>query len=295
MKDNIVKTCLLPLVACLLFLVAAVAFAVTDIDSTYRYAWNDVIGWIDFYSTGTVYIHDDGDKIEGYAYSPSIGFISLNCITTPNGDICSGPAGHWKVANDGSGNLSGWAWNDVIGWISFDSYTVGSPFTYQVVINPVTGDFSGWAWNDVIGWISFNCANPGTAGCNPGSGGSDYKVKTNWGALPLGGNLTSSIFDTQVASGTAINTIMWQGSKPSGTNVKFQIASSNSPSGSWTYRGPDGTNNTYYAPANSNIPVQINLLYHNNHRYFRYKVFLESDSGRTQSPIVNDIIINWSP
>ena len=27
----------------------SIVFAATNIDSTYRYAWNDVIGWIDFY------------------------------------------------------------------------------------------------------------------------------------------------------------------------------------------------------------------------------------------------------
>ena len=108
------------------------------------------------------------------------------------------------------------------------------------------------------------------------------------------GTLTSSIFDTQVTNGVAVNTIMWQGNQPSGTSVKFQIASSNSTS-TWSYLGPDGSDTTYYTPTDANMPVQINLAQHNNKRYFRYKIFLESDPDQTQSPRVDDVIINWSP
>lgn len=294
---------------CLVFLLVAIgvagfiygivpqkALAATNIDATYRYAWNDVIGWTDFYSTGVVYVY--ANRLEGYA-SSSVGYIALNCNSTPNGNICGGPAGNWKVSNDGDGNLSGWAWNDAIGWISFNSVTATSTYTYQVIVNSSTGDFSGWAWNDIAGWLSFNCSNTGTCGT------SNYKVKADWSAAAITGSLTSSIFDTQYASGTAINTIMWQGDKPSGTTVKFQIASSNCSngadnppacsSGSWTYRGPDGAINTFYNPTDIGIPVQINLRYHNNHRYFRYQAVLETNNAQTLSPRVDDIIINWSP
>jgi len=114
-------------------------------------------------------------------------------------------------------------------------------------------------------------------------------------AVSVTGNLISSIFDTGVSSGVAINTIMWQGNKPSGTNVKFQIASSNNSSGPWSYLGPDGSDTTYYTPTDANMPVQINLAHHNNKRYFRYKIFLESNASQTESPRVDDVIINWSP
>ncbi|BCX16260.1 MAG: hypothetical protein KatS3mg098_489 [Candidatus Parcubacteria bacterium] len=109
------------------------------------------------------------------------------------------------------------------------------------------------------------------------------------------GILYSSTFDTQVNGGAAFNSLMWRGTKPAGTNVKFQIASSNSSTGPWNYLGPDGSGSTYYTPNNSNIPVQINLKYHNNHRYFRYKIILSPDSGYTLSPTVDGIVVNWSP
>lgn len=70
-------------------------------------------------------------------------------------------------------NVSGWAWNSNVGWISFNSTGCdadcnGSPCThdgtcplsgdykdYGVSIDPSTGEFSGYAWNNNVGWISF--------------------------------------------------------------------------------------------------------------------------------------------
>lgn len=256
-------------------------FAATNISSIYRYAWNDSIGWIDFYSTGNVNV--SSAQLTGYA-SSSVGFIALDCATSPNGDICG--TSNFKVLKDANGNLSGWAYNDNIGWISFDSATAGSSYFYQVTISPTNGDFSGWAWNDNIGWISFNCANFGAGGC-----GYPYKVITLSTSSSTVGYLISSVFD---AFGTStINSIIWQGIQPNGTAVGFQLASSNSMNGPWNYVGPDGSNTTYYlaAPGTS---MAVNVANHNNQRYFRYKVFLFSDSSRTLSPIINKIIINWS-
>ncbi len=266
-------------------LIPKMVSAATNIDATYRYAWNDNIGWIDFYQTGNVNV--TSTQLTGYATS-SVGYIALDCATSPNGDICA--TSNFKVSNDGNGNLTGWAYNDAIGWISFDSGTAGSSYPYQVTINNSTGDFSGWAWNDIVGWISFNCSD--TSICAT----SDYKVKTAWRSNPKTAELTSSIFDTGVSTGAAINTIMWQGSQPTGTMVKFQIASdTTSTPASWNYKGPDGSNTTYYTPTGPGVPAQINLAYHNNHRYFRYKIFLVSNAAQTESPRVDDVIINWSP
>jgi len=75
---------------------------------------------------------------------------------------------------------------------------------------------------------------------------------------------------------------------------KFQIASSSTSSGPWTYYGPTSTSD-YYSP---NPGVAITLprngdAAHQNKRYIRYKVYLEPYNS--QSPEVDDIIINWSP
>lgn len=300
------------------------------IDTTNKWAWSDTAGWIDFHGPGNgVNVKDDGLKNYGFFYSNSDSYIALDCQTTPNGNICSSV--NFYVSNDSNGNLAGWAWNDAYGWISFcgnpggGSTYNGSTWvcpagpTYQVTID-AEGDFHGWAWNDVIGWISFNCNNSGIGNtCSA----SNYKVNTKWkggggsgsGGSSTSGSLESSTYDTGFSEGIVLNSIMWLGSTGvGGTNiVKFQVATANcsngatSPtcttsigwggsktSGDGAFVGSDGTSATYYQPSGPGMPVAIPAIYHNNKRYFRYRVFIEKDAAAT-TPIVRDIIINWSP
>jgi hypothetical protein len=51
-----------------------------------------------------------------------------------------------------TGDFSGYAWNDTIGWIEFapDGY---NPVSHDPDLDP---SVSGWAWNDMIGWISLS-------------------------------------------------------------------------------------------------------------------------------------------
>lgn len=139
------------------------------INAIYKYAYSENIGWIDFGSTGTVKV--SSMQLKGYADSP-VGYISLDCVTSPNGNICS--SGSYGVTNTSS-TLAGYGWNDNIGWISFNCSNDGSCGTsnYQVTIDS-DGYFHGWAWADTIGWISFNCADFASCGV------SDYKVQTGW-------------------------------------------------------------------------------------------------------------------
>lgn len=86
----------------------------------------------------------------------------------------------------GGHNMSGWAWSDTIGWISFNSLNDGSAYDYGVNVaggdpdseEPLTGDMSGYAWSDNIGWISFNCAIGGECfapGENSFPAGSEFQ------------------------------------------------------------------------------------------------------------------------
>ena len=119
----------------------------------------------------------------------------------------------------------------------------------------------------------------------------------NWAArldpvAASNGSLESSTFDTGITDGVAFNSIMWQGTSGTGI-VKFQLASSNSSVGPWNFLGPGGNPTAYYQPSSPGVPVAISTLDHNNKRYFRYRVFLEGAAATT--PVVQDIIINWSP
>lgn len=251
---------------------------------TDHWAWNDIIGWIDFYNTQTITVKDG--KLTGYA-SSSVEDISLECTTTRNGNIC--PQSSYRVLNDGGGNLSGWGWNDQVGWISFDCHNNNGCATsnYQVYID-INGDFNNYAWNDVIGWISFNCGN--SSGC----GASNYKVNTSWAGNSTIATLDSSIFDTGVSGGAQLNSVSWHGSQPAGTAVRFQFAVSNASSGPWNYSGTDGTANTYYNTG-PDLSLKLDYVLQNGKRYFRYRVFLRSNLNKTTSPRVDDVIVNWSP
>ncbi len=277
-------------------------------------AWDDLSGWWDFYHTQTVNVRST--FLQGYA-SSSIGDVSLDCATTRNGNICgtsnygvcNGPGPHNADGScpngDASGNLTGWGWNDQIGWISFncDESTQGgsnicAQSNYKVSIN-ANGDFSGWAWNDLDGWISFNCAN------NSSCGTANYKVNTSWVATSTIAYLTSSIFDTQQTSGAILNSIIWQGTQPGGTSVDFQIAVSNSSGGPWSFFGPNGSATAFYGAAcpiagvsnpgaGPNAPICVDKSLVVNYRYLRYKIRLISNTLQTLSPTVNNVILNWS-
>jgi hypothetical protein len=60
--------------------------------------------------------------------------------------------------------LSGYAWSDTIGWISFS----GASPAYAVS-EDTSGNLTGYAWSDNIGWIKFG----GLSGFPSGTGTSN--------------------------------------------------------------------------------------------------------------------------
>jgi hypothetical protein len=285
--------------------------------ATSSVTWDDISGWWDFYNTNNVEVQ--GTRLRGYA-SSSIGDISLDCATTRSGNICGssdygvcngiGPHNTDGTCPNGQANgvLTGYGWNDAIGWISFncDQSSQGgsndcASSNYGITIDGNTGDFSGYAWNDTDGWIKFNCASsPSTCGTN------QFKLNTAWRATSTLGYLTSSIFDTQDANGATLTSIIWQGSSPAGTCTNFQIAAATSTGGPWNYIGPTGDNSSYYGAACTSgisggsgcapldTPVCVNSSQFNNYRYYRYKAQLRSDLAQTLTPRIDDVILNFS-
>lgn len=255
------------------------------------YAWNDILHWIDF---GENFASTTGKQMKGYA-SSTAGPISLDCATSPAGNICG--TSDYHVNNDGSGNLSGWAWNDIFGWFSFcggsNSADCPGSINYRVLIDaprkPNESVFHGYAWNDILGWTSFNCEEPGL--CD----GYNYKVITSWVATSSAGYLESSTFDTGIADGAQLNSFYYTGDRPADTNVFFQFAVGNSSSGPWTYIGPDGTSNSFYSSISPDTVTALRALDFANVRYFRYKVRLESNVGGSAAPRIDTMVVNWSP
>lgn len=130
--------------------------ATGTIDSVYKYAWSENIGWINFgVPSSTVSVTDTG--LDGYAWSSNYGWLNLNATT-------SGA----RVQNNSEGVLSGYAWGEQVGWIDFSSVTIN-----------YAGEFTGYASGTFTGRISFNCSN--TSSCSS----SDFKVKTDWRPLSV--------------------------------------------------------------------------------------------------------------
>lgn len=131
------------------------------INGTYKYAWTENTGWLNFGANeGSVHITDS--ELTGYVWGENIGWVSLNCS---NNSSCG--TVDYKVSNDGEGNLTGYAWAENTGWLNFN------PTNGGVNINS-SGEFSGYAWGENISWIVFNCATTNSCGT------VDYKVKTDW-------------------------------------------------------------------------------------------------------------------
>ncbi len=287
----------------------ASVFASTNISSvtTQHWAWNDAIGWIDFYISGTSNIVVSASKLT-YSASSSLGYISLDCGTAP-GWNCSPYS--YGVTNDGSGDLGGWAWNNDVGWISFfwgdatADPTASSTYTslctslggsYCGVYIDSSGNFHGFAWNDTIGWISFDCLEQagGQAFCN---NTSNYKVASSWEPTSSVGILDSTTFDTS-STGAELNSVIWHGSLngllPGAVGFQF-AASSSTDSSSFNFTGPDGTpNSTYYGNPDVPIPITNYAAYVGN-RYFRYRIILTTDTSQSISPQVTGVSVDWSP
>jgi len=175
----------------------------------------------------------------------------------------------------------------VVTWSGETNFTIS-----EYIMRVTSASFRDFNW-------SFNNFGEGPYTYSQGTYSTSSNIAISSSSIELqnytsSGYLISSTFDTGVAAGAAFNNIMWKGEKPSDSYVRFQFASSNSTS-TWTFIGPNGTDATYYEASVSNVAIPITTFYHNNHRYFRYKIYLYPTSDNTQGPTVTDVIIGYSP
>ena len=127
------------------------------------------------------------------------------------------------------------------------------------------------------------------------SGTGSVRTKLGYAAS---GTLTSLIIDTAVTNGVAPNALYWEGTLPASSSVKFQFAAATSSLGPWTYQAWSSSANTcnaisYYAPSGPDVPVEVKALCHQNKRFLRYKVLLESYATNT-TPTVDRVILNYA-
>jgi len=84
-----------------------------------------------------------------------------------------------QVGASESDNVSGWAWSENVGWISFNCTNQSwcATSSYGVNINNITGEISGNAWSSNLGWISFDRTKTGTPPAAPYNGAESYIAK----------------------------------------------------------------------------------------------------------------------
>ena len=104
------------------------------IDATSKYAWGNNTGFVNFNPTnGNVSVTDSA--LTGDVWSDTYGWINLN-------------PSHAGVMNNGTGVLSGNAWGQNTGYISFSGVSINS-----------SGVFTGTATGTIIGSLTFDCTN----------------------------------------------------------------------------------------------------------------------------------------
>lgn len=117
----------------------------------------------------------------------------------------------------------------------------------------------------------------------------EVKLLDVFGNYSASGEITSSSFDT--GSSGNFYQITWEPQdQPVETgldSIKFQIATNND-NATWSFKGPDGTLNSFYTLADQNINVA-----HNGDRYLRYKAFL-STASTTLTPNLSDIAFTFT-
>lgn len=81
--------------------------------------------------------------------------------------------------------------------------------------------------------------------------------------------------------------LSWLASTPAGTQVKLQVATSDSPDGPWDFRGPDGLPNSYFE---NSTPTSVGGSVIS--RYCRIKAYLSGDGSAT--PIFQSAELSFS-
>lgn len=149
------------------------------------------------------------------AFSLSLIGIFLTVLYISNSSFLKAPK-----AESATNSLSGFAWSDNVGWVSFSNTSDGTIYPYSVKIDTTTGNLSGSAWSDNIGWISFDRTatnSPPSAPFNTGSGTiasldlSTGKV-TGWARALAGCENTPGLPVTScTSSGAGTASLGWDG------------------------------------------------------------------------------------
>jgi len=129
------------------------AFADTTIDPSHQYAYGANVGWINMRGDVTEGAMIGQYYCTGYVWSANCGWICMGNGPTNGWQYGNASAGDFGVNHDGQGRLTGRAYGQNIGWVTFEQ-THGRP---RVDLH--SGILSGSAYGANVGWIGFSNAH----------------------------------------------------------------------------------------------------------------------------------------
>lgn len=106
------------------------------------------------------------------------------------------------------------------------------------------------------------------------------------GGYQISGTFESATFGN-LGVNRGFNYLSWATNKPASTDIKFQVATSNSNGPIWNFIGPDSSAATYFINPGT-IPLELVSA-----SFIRYKAFLTGDGNNT--PTLENVTVNWSP
>ncbi len=133
-------------------------------------------------------------------------------------------------------------------------------------------------------WSTANSYFSDDGNIDTSSPSGEIKLKKPFSTYNTAGLLESNTIDT--GSESNFYNLSWLPiNQPASTSVKFQFATNatSTATTTWEYKGPDGTSNTFYTSPNTPFHVV-----HNNARYARYKVYLNTDNTSI-TPNISDV------
>ncbi|MDD5145931.1 MAG: hypothetical protein PHF44_03775 [Candidatus Pacebacteria bacterium] len=146
---------------------AQVAYAVAD-PNVSGWAWSENIGWISFSCVNQASNLASWNPLtgimSGYAWSENIGWLSFNCA---DNKVCSSTNQFCSIDSDCPGSETCVDSRDGCSLVS----------DYKVTINTTSGELSGYAWSDTLGWLSFNRGDTGVPPASPYNGSEAYIAK----------------------------------------------------------------------------------------------------------------------
>jgi hypothetical protein len=159
------------LIACVLIscgATTAVLFADSNINSSSKYAWQENVGWTNWYDAGNPNgvqgVHVGGTFLSGFIWAENVGWINLGNSAPANGVAYTNADGaDFGVNRDPHSNaLSGLAWGENVGWVNFSGGALATPAN-PARLNPSDCTIAGYAWSENIGWLNLDDPNAAVA------------------------------------------------------------------------------------------------------------------------------------